>query len=148
MRKTTSRASSARHWPTSSHALAPCSPPACAMPSARSPTWPSACARSSPCDEARRAPRLYRLHRSAFRTGRARAVELSPALGARAGAADDDWPAARCAARRAAAHRARAAGADLRQVRQVLSTRRDLLPEDFADELAKLQDDVPPFPAA
>src|SRR5204863_4422648 len=31
---------------------------------------------------------------------------------------------------------------------QVLSTRRDLLPEDFADELAKLQDDVPPFPAA
>ena len=30
---------------------------------------------------------------------------------------------------------------------QVLSTRRDLLPEDFADELAKLQDDVPPFPA-
>ncbi|MEO5696860.1 MAG: ubiquinone biosynthesis regulatory protein kinase UbiB [Burkholderiaceae bacterium] len=31
---------------------------------------------------------------------------------------------------------------------QVLSTRRDLLPEDFADELAKLQDRVPPFPAA
>jgi ubiquinone biosynthesis protein len=31
---------------------------------------------------------------------------------------------------------------------QVLSTRRDLLPEDLADELAKLQDDVPPFPAA
>jgi ubiquinone biosynthesis protein len=30
---------------------------------------------------------------------------------------------------------------------QVLSTRRDLLPEDFADELAKLQDRVPPFPA-
>ena len=30
---------------------------------------------------------------------------------------------------------------------QVLSTRRDLLPEDLADELAKLQDDVPPFPA-
>jgi ubiquinone biosynthesis protein len=28
---------------------------------------------------------------------------------------------------------------------QVLSTRRDLLPEDLADELAKLQDDVPPF---
>lgn len=28
---------------------------------------------------------------------------------------------------------------------QVLSTRRDLLPEDIADELAKLQDDVPPF---
>jgi len=31
---------------------------------------------------------------------------------------------------------------------QVLSTRRDLLPEDLADELAKLQDRVPPFPAA
>ncbi len=31
---------------------------------------------------------------------------------------------------------------------QVLSTRRDLLPADFAEELAKLQDNVPPFPAA
>jgi len=31
---------------------------------------------------------------------------------------------------------------------QILSTRRDLLPEDIADELAKLQDQVPPFPAA
>ncbi|HEY3634781.1 MAG TPA: AarF/UbiB family protein, partial [Caldimonas sp.] len=30
---------------------------------------------------------------------------------------------------------------------QVLSTRRDLLPPDIADELAKLQDRVPPFPA-
>jgi ubiquinone biosynthesis protein len=30
---------------------------------------------------------------------------------------------------------------------QVLSTRRDLLPPDIADELAKLQDNVPPFPA-
>ncbi|MDR3411256.1 MAG: ubiquinone biosynthesis regulatory protein kinase UbiB [Formivibrio sp.] len=30
---------------------------------------------------------------------------------------------------------------------QVLSTRRDLLPPDIADELAKLQDQVPPFPA-
>ena len=29
---------------------------------------------------------------------------------------------------------------------QVLSTRRDLLPLDVADELAKLQDQVPPFP--
>ena len=29
---------------------------------------------------------------------------------------------------------------------QVLSTRRDLLPRDLADELAKLQDRVPPFP--
>ncbi len=31
---------------------------------------------------------------------------------------------------------------------QVLSTRRDLLPLDVADELAKLQDRVPPFPSA
>jgi ubiquinone biosynthesis protein len=30
---------------------------------------------------------------------------------------------------------------------QMLSTRRDLLPADIADELARLQDDVPPFPA-
>jgi len=30
---------------------------------------------------------------------------------------------------------------------QMLSTRRDLLPGDIADELARLQDDVPPFPA-
>ncbi|MCX9157384.1 ubiquinone biosynthesis regulatory protein kinase UbiB [Niveibacterium sp. 24ML] len=29
---------------------------------------------------------------------------------------------------------------------QVLSTRRDLIPPDFADELARLQDRVPPFP--
>ncbi|NBB91799.1 MAG: 2-polyprenylphenol 6-hydroxylase [Gammaproteobacteria bacterium] len=29
---------------------------------------------------------------------------------------------------------------------QILSTRRDLLPEDIADDLAGLQDDVPPFP--
>jgi ubiquinone biosynthesis protein len=31
---------------------------------------------------------------------------------------------------------------------QILSTRRDLLPNDVADELAKLQDAVPPFPGA
>jgi ubiquinone biosynthesis protein len=31
---------------------------------------------------------------------------------------------------------------------QILSTRRDLLPEDVADELAKLQDRVPPFSGA
>jgi ubiquinone biosynthesis protein len=31
---------------------------------------------------------------------------------------------------------------------QALSTRRDLLPSDIADELAKLQDRVPPFPGA
>jgi ubiquinone biosynthesis protein len=31
---------------------------------------------------------------------------------------------------------------------QVLSTRRDLLPPDIADELARLQDRVPPFPVA
>ena len=31
---------------------------------------------------------------------------------------------------------------------QIMSTRRDLLPEDIADELANLQDQVPPFPGA
>ncbi len=31
---------------------------------------------------------------------------------------------------------------------QALSTRRDLLPDDIADELAKLQDRVPPFPGS
>ncbi|MGD8644595.1 MAG: ubiquinone biosynthesis regulatory protein kinase UbiB [Chromatiales bacterium] len=31
---------------------------------------------------------------------------------------------------------------------QMLSTRRDLLPDDIADELAKLQDRVPPFPGS
>ncbi len=31
---------------------------------------------------------------------------------------------------------------------QTLSTRRDLLPDDIGDELAKLQDNCPPFPAA
>ena len=31
---------------------------------------------------------------------------------------------------------------------QVLSTRRDLIPADIAEELAKLQDQVPPFPGA
>jgi ubiquinone biosynthesis protein len=31
---------------------------------------------------------------------------------------------------------------------QVLSTRRDLIPQDIAEELARLQDQVPPFPGA
>jgi ubiquinone biosynthesis protein len=31
---------------------------------------------------------------------------------------------------------------------QILSTRRDLIPTDIADELAMLQDQVPPFPSS
>jgi ubiquinone biosynthesis protein len=31
---------------------------------------------------------------------------------------------------------------------QILSTRQDLLPDDIAEELARLQDHVPPFPGA
>ena len=31
---------------------------------------------------------------------------------------------------------------------QIISTRRDLLPDDIADELVKLQDNVPPFPGS
>jgi len=31
---------------------------------------------------------------------------------------------------------------------QIISTRKDLLPDDVADELARLQDQVPPFPSA
>src|ERR1035437_8547725 len=31
---------------------------------------------------------------------------------------------------------------------QMLSTRRDLIPTDIANELAKLQDQVPPFPSS
>jgi ubiquinone biosynthesis protein len=49
------------------------------------------------------------------------------------------------AARRAPAPGAAGTRADLRQVRQILSTRRDLLPPDIADELSLLQDRVAPF---
>ncbi|MFW1678653.1 ubiquinone biosynthesis regulatory protein kinase UbiB [Pontibacter sp. JAM-7] len=52
-------------------------------------------------------------------------------------------------ARRPQAERLRLALEDLGPVfikfGQMLSTRRDLLPDDIADELKKLQDDVPPF---
>ena len=53
----------------------------------------------------------------------------------------------RCAARPASAPRAlETLGPIFVKFGQVLSTRRDLLPRDLADELAKLQDRVPPFP--
>jgi ubiquinone biosynthesis protein len=54
----------------------------------------------------------------------------------------------RRAARRAAAQALERLGPIFVKFGQVLSTRRDLLPPDVADELAKLQDRVPPFPAA
>ena len=53
--------------------------------------------------------------------------------------------------KRPAAERLRLAIEDLGPIfvkfGQILSTRRDLLPTDYADELARLQDRVPPFPA-
>ncbi|MCY3819174.1 MAG: ubiquinone biosynthesis regulatory protein kinase UbiB [Gammaproteobacteria bacterium] len=53
--------------------------------------------------------------------------------------------------KRSAAERLRLAIEDLGAIfvkfGQILSTRRDLLPTDYADELARLQDRVPPFPA-
>jgi predicted unusual protein kinase regulating ubiquinone biosynthesis (AarF/ABC1/UbiB family) len=56
--------------------------------------------------------------------------------------------AARRAARRAPAPACERLGPIFVKFGQVLSTRRDLLPLDLADELARLQDRVPPFPAA
>jgi ubiquinone biosynthesis protein len=60
----------------------------------------------------------------------------------------DDRPPLFVAARGAAASRARSLGPIFVKFGQVLSTRRDLLPVDFANELAKLQDQVPPFDSA
>ena len=68
-------------------------------------------------DEAPRPADLHLRHGSALRAGRARAVELSPALGPCPGAGDDDRPHARGAARRAPAPRPGDARPDLRQVR-------------------------------
>ena len=68
-------------------------------------------------DEAHRPARLHLRHGSSLRARRARAVELSPALGAPARARDHDRPPPRRAARRAPAPRPRAARPDLRQVR-------------------------------
>ena len=70
------------------------------------------------------------------------------ALGAAAGPRDHDRPHA--STRRAASGCASALerlGPIFVKFGQVLSTRRDLLPADIADELARLQDRVPPFPA-
>ncbi len=47
----------------------------------------------------------------------------------------------------APARRLPGAGPRLREVRQLLSIRPDLIPTDITDELSKLQDSVPPFPA-
>jgi ubiquinone biosynthesis protein len=83
-------------------------------------------------DDYVRATHLYRPLRFAF--------FLSPAM----------WFARRQAASRAA--RLRQALEELGPIfvkfGQAVSTRRDLLPADIADELAKLQDRVPPFPGA
>ena len=73
---------------------------------------------------------------------------LPPALGARAGARGHHRPqldAPRGERLRQALERL---GPIFVKFGQVLSTRRDLLPLDVADELARLQDRVPPFPAA
>ena len=100
-------------------------------------------------DEAPRPADLHLGHGLSLRSGRARAVELSPALGPRAGPRSHRRPSPR--RRRAAcacASRWRRLGPIFVKFGQVLSTRRDLLPADIADELAKLQDRVPPFPAS
>ena len=52
----------------------------------------------------------------------------------------------RHAGRAASGSRSRSSGPIFVKFGQALSTRRDLLPADVADELAKLQDRVPPFP--
>ena len=97
--------------------------------------------------------RLFRIARVAYRYGLDRLVldhELEQGFGSRLLAATQalmfwrDLSAPR-------AVRLRQALEDLGPIfvkfGQVLSTRRDLLPNDIADELAKLQDQVPPFPS-
>ncbi len=37
-------------------------------------------------------------------------------------------------------------GSSFVKIGQIISTRSDLLPQDYIDELSKLQDDVPSFP--
>jgi len=98
--------------------------------------------------------RLFRIVRVAYRYGLDRLVvehdrEIERSLGARLLAAAQtlmfwrDLSAPR-------AERLRLALEELGPIfvkfGQVLSTRRDLLPRDIADELARLQDRVPPFP--
>ena len=114
------------------------------------------CARAAPerrarerRDAAARAAGLHRRHRPALRPGRGGAVGLPRSAGCARWCA---WsPSAAGWTRRAASACARALerlGPIFVKFGQVLSTRRDLLPLDVADELARLQDRVPPFPAA
>jgi hypothetical protein len=94
------------------------------------------------------APDLHRLHRPALRPRRGGAVGLPTALGARRWCACSPSGAAWTPRGVACAMALERLGPIFVKFGQVLSTRRDLLPLDVADELARLQDRVPPFPAA
>ena len=97
-----------------------------------------------------RLTRLARIVTVAIRHGldefaaRARAIALASAVRQRARCSG-----ATCQRRApcACASRWRSSGPIFVKFGQMLSTRRDLLPPDIADELAKLQDRVPPFPS-
>ena len=99
-----------------------------------------------PAHDALLARHLHRLGRPALRAGRAGAQQLPAALAAAR------WPASSRSAATCDAPRGQRLRKALEHLGpifvkfgQVLSTRRDLLPADVADELARLQDRVPPF---